>query len=64
MFWPEREEFVRMAARFNALIVPFGAIGCEDSFNFIADSQQLSNLPLLGPYLRRRASKNIPQARR
>jgi len=29
--WPEQAEFVRMAARFGAKIVPFGAVG-EDDF--------------------------------
>ncbi|KAJ4823185.1 hypothetical protein Tsubulata_015131 [Turnera subulata] len=31
LFWPEQSEFVRMAARFGATIVPFGAVG-EDDF--------------------------------
>ncbi|KAL2320358.1 hypothetical protein Fmac_029327 [Flemingia macrophylla] len=30
LFWPEQSEFVRMAARFGAKIVPFGAIGEDD----------------------------------
>lgn len=30
LFWPEEPEFVRMAARFGATIVPFGAIGEDD----------------------------------
>lgn len=30
LFWPDRQEFVRMAARFGATIVPFGAIGEDD----------------------------------
>lgn len=28
--WPERSEFVRMAARFGAKIVPFGVVGEDD----------------------------------
>ncbi|THF97329.1 hypothetical protein TEA_013084 [Camellia sinensis var. sinensis] len=31
LFWPERSEFVRMAARFGTTIIPFGAVG-EDDF--------------------------------
>lgn len=53
-----------MAARFNATIVPFGAVGCEDSFQFIADSAEQAQWPVIGPALKRRAAKNIPQARR
>lgn len=30
MFWPDEPEFVRMAARFGATIVPFGVIGEDD----------------------------------
>lgn len=33
LIWPEKSEFVRMAARFGATIVPFGAVGAEDAFN-------------------------------
>lgn len=30
MFWPEQPEFVRMASRFGATIVPFGVVGEDD----------------------------------
>jgi len=40
VFWPERSEFVRMAAKYGATIVPFAGIGCEDSVNMLLDSQQ------------------------
>lgn len=30
MIWPDHPEFVRMAARFGATIVPFGAVGEDD----------------------------------
>ncbi|XP_019225895.1 PREDICTED: acyltransferase-like protein At3g26840, chloroplastic isoform X2 [Nicotiana attenuata] len=30
LFWPEQSEFVRMAARFGAKIVPFGTVGEDD----------------------------------
>lgn len=28
--WPRNQEFVRMAARFGATIVPFGVVGEDD----------------------------------
>jgi hypothetical protein len=31
LFWPEKPEFVRMAARFGVTIIPFGCVG-EDDF--------------------------------
>ena len=30
LFWPQQSEFIRMAARFGAKIVPFGAVGEDD----------------------------------
>ncbi|KAJ8441587.1 hypothetical protein Cgig2_023151 [Carnegiea gigantea] len=30
LIWPERSEFVRMAARFGAKIIPFGVVGEDD----------------------------------
>ncbi|TXG65646.1 hypothetical protein EZV62_006921 [Acer yangbiense] len=37
--WPDQQEFVRMAARFGATIVPFGAVGEDD----IADTSESSS---------------------
>jgi hypothetical protein len=38
LIWPDQPEFVRMAARFGATIVPFGTVGEDDiaevSFEF------------------------------
>ena len=64
VIWPEREEFVRMAARFGATIVPFAGIGCEDGVTMLADSQEIRAIPLLGDYLAQRARENVPPARR
>lgn len=30
LFWPDQPEFVRMAAKFGATIVPFGVVGEDD----------------------------------
>lgn len=30
LFWSDQPEFVRMAARFGATIVPFGVVGEDD----------------------------------
>lgn len=32
LFWPSQSEFIRMAARFGAKIVPFGVVGEDDIF--------------------------------
>eukprot|EP00438_Fugacium_kawagutii_P036493 Skav206820 [mRNA] locus=scaffold4354:99715:103264:+ [translate_table: standard] len=31
LFWPSKTDFVRVAARFDAVVVPFGGIGADDS---------------------------------
>jgi hypothetical protein len=48
LFWPEKVDFVRTAARFNATIIPLSAVGMADSLNFVADSGQVANLPFVG----------------
>lgn len=46
LFWPTKLDFVRMAAKFNATIVPLAGIGAADSVYFFADPDALLNLPL------------------
>ncbi|XP_072992605.1 phytyl ester synthase 2, chloroplastic-like isoform X1 [Typha latifolia] len=45
LFWPEQSEFVRMAWRFGATIVPFGVIGEDDIFELLYDYDDLVKLP-------------------
>eukprot|EP00577_Skeletonema_sp_RCC1716_P010655 CAMPEP_0113399246 /NCGR_PEP_ID=MMETSP0013_2-20120614/15425_1 /TAXON_ID=2843 ORGANISM="Skeletonema costatum, Strain 1716" /NCGR_SAMPLE_ID=MMETSP0013_2 /ASSEMBLY_ACC=CAM_ASM_000158 /LENGTH=817 /DNA_ID=CAMNT_0000284111 /DNA_START=35 /DNA_END=2488 /DNA_ORIENTATION=+ /assembly_acc=CAM_ASM_000158 len=45
LFWPEKTDFVRIAAKFNATIVPLSAIGAADSADIVADANELLNLP-------------------
>jgi len=45
LFWPEKVDFVRIAARFNATIVPISAIGAADSANILIDAPDILNLP-------------------
>ena len=46
LFWPTQPEFVRMAIKHDAIIVPFAAVGAEDSFDIVADARDLLNNPL------------------
>lgn len=48
LFWPEKVDFVRTAARFNATIVPISAVGMADSINTILEPSEIMGLPLLG----------------
>jgi len=45
LFWPEKVDFVRVAARFNATIVPISAVGAADSANILVDAPDMLNLP-------------------
>lgn len=38
LVWSPRPEFVRMAARYGAAIVPFGAVGCEESVGAVMNA--------------------------
>lgn len=35
LFWPSQTDFVRLAARFNAIVVPFGSIGSADNVRIV-----------------------------
>ena len=63
LFWPERAEFIRMAARFGATIVPFAAVGVDDGLQIVVDAGELARAPVIGDAVRARAGA-LPQARR
>ena len=52
LLWPKKAEFVRMACRFGATIIPFAAIGAEDSVNIVRDGAELSRAPVIGELLK------------
>ena len=63
LFWPSKPEFIRMAVRHGATIVPFAAVGAEDGIDIVADSDDIARLPFgLGDGAIRR-SKAVPAAR-
>ncbi|KAI4988909.1 hypothetical protein ZWY2020_036226 [Hordeum vulgare] len=45
LFWPEQSEFVRMASRFGATIIPFGVVGEDDICDVLLDYNDLMKLP-------------------
>ncbi|KAG7981558.1 hypothetical protein I3843_04G002600 [Carya illinoinensis] len=45
LIWPEQSEFVRMAARFGAKIIPFAAVGEDDISELIFDYNDLMKIP-------------------
>ena len=63
LFWPSKPEFVRMAVRHGAIIVPFAAVGAEDGVDIVADADDIANLPFgLGQAAIER-SRDVPSAR-
>lgn len=64
LFWPQRAEFVRMAARYGATIVPFAGVGAEDGFNMLLEPNEIRKLPIIGSMMEQRSRNSIPQARR
>ena len=49
--WPSNQEIVRVAARFNAVIVPISGVGADESAWVVADAQEQLRVPLFGPAL-------------
>jgi len=38
LLWPEKTDFVRLAAKFDALVVPFGGIGAADNVSYVPET--------------------------
>ncbi|XP_022719246.1 acyltransferase-like protein At1g54570, chloroplastic isoform X2 [Durio zibethinus] len=47
LFWPDQPEFVRMAARFGATIVPFGTVGEDDIVELVLDYHDWMKIPVV-----------------
>ncbi|KAG5254340.1 acyltransferase protein [Salix suchowensis] len=52
LFWPEKSEFVRMASRFGAKIVPFGVVGEDDFGEVVFDYDDQMKIPFLRDYIK------------
>jgi pimeloyl-ACP methyl ester carboxylesterase/1-acyl-sn-glycerol-3-phosphate acyltransferase len=63
LFWPEKVDFVRVAARFNATIVPISAIGAADSANILLDGPEVLNLPFGLGERAKNSTQNVISAR-
>ncbi|KAL1820140.1 hypothetical protein ACET3Z_015009 [Daucus carota] len=50
LFWPEKAEFIRMAARFGAKIIPFGVVGEDDVSQLLLDYDDQMKIPFLQSY--------------
>lgn len=64
LFWPEKAEFIRMAAKFGATVVPFAGVGSEDALTILLDQNDIRQIPVIGQRALQNAERNVPQARR
>ncbi|KAJ8760671.1 hypothetical protein K2173_017656 [Erythroxylum novogranatense] len=60
--WPDQQEFVRIAARFGATIIPFGAVGEDDVMKMVLDGRELMKIPMVGNLIRE-VRRDIVKAR-
>ncbi|TXG65809.1 hypothetical protein EZV62_007084 [Acer yangbiense] len=51
-FVSDQQEFVRMAARFGATIVPFGAVGEDDIADLVLDYNALMKIPVVNDIIK------------
>ncbi|XP_075659882.1 phytyl ester synthase 1, chloroplastic-like [Castanea sativa] len=63
LFWPDQQEFVRMAAKFGATIVPFGAVGEDDIAEMLLDYNDLIKIPVVNGLIREAISQNTMKVR-
>ncbi|XP_071735481.1 phytyl ester synthase 1, chloroplastic-like isoform X2 [Rutidosis leptorrhynchoides] len=59
LFWPDQPEFVRMAAKFGATIVPFGAVGEDDVAELVLDYDDIMKIPVLNDYVKKQNEEGI-----
>nr|XP_043614495.1 acyltransferase-like protein At3g26840, chloroplastic [Erigeron canadensis] len=59
LFWPEQSEFVRMAARFGATIIPFGAVGVDDYAQVLLDYDDQMKIPFMKDHVEKVTDESI-----
>ncbi|XVE62883.1 hypothetical protein DITRI_Ditri06bG0155400 [Diplodiscus trichospermus] len=59
LFWPNQPEFVRMAARFGATIVPFGTVGEDDIAELVLDYHDLMKIPVVNDRIKEAIESGI-----
>lgn len=52
LFWKDSPDFVRLAARCGAIIVPFAAVGADDAYDVMMDVDEVLDAPVLGDLVR------------
>ncbi|KAH8941594.1 hypothetical protein BDL97_14G050300 [Sphagnum fallax] len=60
LFWPEKAEFVRMAARYGVTIIPFASVGEDELLEILVDANEIRSVPFLKNLL---MVKDVPPLR-
>lgn len=61
LMWKDAPDFVRLAAKTGALIVPFAAVGADDAYDVMMDTDEVLAHPILGPLALRAAAAFDPR---
>ncbi|KAI3886327.1 hypothetical protein MKW92_016745 [Papaver armeniacum] len=61
-FWPEQPEFVRMAAKFGATVIPFGVVGVDDILHYVLDYDDQMKIPFTRDFINK-INQNIENIR-
>ncbi|XP_071727485.1 phytyl ester synthase 1, chloroplastic-like [Rutidosis leptorrhynchoides] len=61
LFWPEKQEFVRMAVKLGATIIPLGAVGEDDLLELLIDYNDMKHIPYFDQMVKdyNRGRKNV-----
>lgn len=52
LFWRDSPDFVRLAAKCDAIIIPFAAVGADDAYDVMLEADEVLDVPVLGPLMR------------
>ncbi|GAX74282.1 hypothetical protein CEUSTIGMA_g1731.t1 [Chlamydomonas eustigma] len=52
LLWKDTPDFVRLAAKCKAIIVPFASVGADDAYDVIMETEEQLRHPVLGPLFR------------
>eukprot|EP00955_Chlamydomonas_euryale_P103978 365535-Chlamydomonas_euryale.AAC.14 len=61
LMWKDTPDFVRLAAKCGALIVPFAAVGADDAYDVMMETDEQLAMPVLGNALRSALSRVGPE---
>jgi hypothetical protein len=64
LLWKDTPDFVRLAAKCDAIIVPFAAVGADDAYEVVMEVEEMLQAPLLGDFVRVRGREGEQAGKR